>query len=411
MPESVDPKHVQAITPGPAVPLVRGTAAAPGSGARPGAFAEGIGSRIIDLIAGTARVGVSASTLVAGEITRRSVTVARVLLPNGIAEGPLDAIERQVRRHQDEARKSEHQVRDDMTKAAESVLNRVAVDVVDMLDMEQLIDHVPINRIVAQVDLPAVINEIDLTGIIREGTKRLGGETLDSARIGLMAMDVWSARIVDRVLRRKRPRDLKLRSNDLIRPQSATKPGGPVSQRRTIRNERAQELQGQRAGFMTRAVASGTDVALVLCVYVGGFLVTSIAWDLFFSRSIAISVPPHWVNELVVWIILVLYLTAGWGFAGRTLGKQMMGLRVVGSDGSRLRFWRAFLRAVLCASFFPVLLLALVSRRNRGLEDLALATVVIYDWIPEVEAPSEEAPAGTPREIALGGTASIAIGP
>jgi hypothetical protein len=84
----------------------------------------------------------------------------------------------------------------------------VVVDIVDMLDMEQLIDHVPINRVVGRIDLPAVIEEIDLTGIVREGTKGLGGETLDSARSGLMAMDQWSARLVDRVLRRKEPRDL-----------------------------------------------------------------------------------------------------------------------------------------------------------------------------------------------------------
>jgi uncharacterized RDD family membrane protein YckC len=107
----------------------------------------------------------------------------------------------------------------------------------------------------------------------------------------------------------------------------------------------------------------------------------SIAWDLFFSKSISVADPPHWLNELLVWILLVVYLTAGWS-TGRTLGKQMMGLRVVRSDGSPLRFWRALFRALLCASFFPALLLALVNRRNRGLEDVAFGTVVTYDWLP-----------------------------
>jgi uncharacterized RDD family membrane protein YckC len=130
-------------------------------------------------------------------------------------------------------------------------------------------------------------------------------------------------------------------------------------------------------------VASGTDVVLVLCVYVGAVVVASIAWDLFFSKSVSVSVPPHWLNALMMWVLLVVYLTAGWRFAGRTLGKQLMGLRVVDSKGSRLRFPRAFLRAVLCATFFPVLLLALVNRRNRGLEDVIFGTVVVYDWFPE----------------------------
>jgi uncharacterized RDD family membrane protein YckC len=155
-----------------------------------------------------------------------------------------------------------------------------------------------------------------------------------------------------------------------------------VSRQRDIRSERAQQLQGRRAGFFSRAVASGTDVVLALCLYVGGFVVANIAWDLFFSDSVSISVPAHWINELVVWLVLVVYLTAGWWSGGRTLGKQMMGLRVFCSDGSPLRLWRAFLRAVLCATFFPVLLLALVNRHNRGLEDVAFGTVVAYDWFP-----------------------------
>lgn len=160
-----------------------------------------------------------------------------------------------------------------------------------------------------------------------------------------------------------------------------------MSRRRDIRSEQAQQLQGLRAGFFSRAVASGTDVILVLCVYVGGVVVASVVWDLFFSKSVSVSVPPHWLNQIVVWIVLVVYLTAGWGFAGRTLGKQMMGLRVCGSDGSRLSPSRAFLRATLCATFLPVLLLALVNRRNRGLEDVVFGTVVVYDWLPERTEP------------------------
>jgi len=161
-----------------------------------------------------------------------------------------------------------------------------------------------------------------------------------------------------------------------------------VNRQREIRSERGQQLQGVRAGFASRAVASGTDVVLVLCIYVLGVIMVSIAWDLFISKSKSISVaaPPRWLNGLLAWILLVVYLTAGWWSTGRTLGKQMMGLRVVRSDGSPLRFPRALFRALLCASFFPALLLALVNRRNRGLEDVALRTVVIYDWLPEPQA-------------------------
>ena len=174
----------------------------------PQASTSNPGSRIFDLIAGTAKMGIGAATLVAVEITNRSVGIARVVVPGSIAEGPLDAVERHLGRRQGDVHRSERENRDNVAEAAESVLNRVVVGVVDMLDMEQLIDHVPINKVVARVDLPGVIDEIDLVGVIRESTTGLGAETLDASRAGLMAMDLWSARLVDKILRRKEPRDL-----------------------------------------------------------------------------------------------------------------------------------------------------------------------------------------------------------
>jgi hypothetical protein len=178
---------------------------------------------LVDLITGTAKVGIDAATLVAVEVTARSIEVARVVVPPSIAGGPLDAIERQLGRRQGEAHRSERVNRDNVAEAAESVLNRVVVGVVDMLDMEQLIDHVPINKVVARVDLPGVIDEIDLAGVIRESTTGLGAEARDASRAGLMAVDLWSARLVDRILLRKTPRDLAIRRDPIAR-QASEKP-------------------------------------------------------------------------------------------------------------------------------------------------------------------------------------------
>ena len=207
-----------ALTPDGAVPQVPTRQVAPG----PQGSTLNAGSRIVDLIAGTAKVGVGAATLAAVEITSRSIRIARVVVPASIAEGPLDSVERLLGRRQGDAHRSERENRDNVAEAAESVLNRVVVGVVDMLDMEQLIDHVPINKVVARVDLPGVIDEIDLAGVIREATTGLGAETLDASRAGLMAMDLWSARLVDKILRRKEPRDLAVRWNGSARPESAT---------------------------------------------------------------------------------------------------------------------------------------------------------------------------------------------
>jgi uncharacterized RDD family membrane protein YckC len=78
--------------------------------------------------------------------------------------------------------------------------------------------------------------------------------------------------------------------------------------------------------------------------------------------------------------LAIAYLTAGWAIAGRTVGMQVLGLRLVGRSGTPLRPITAFLRAVFCLAFPAGLLWILVSRRNASLQDLVFRSTVIYDW-------------------------------
>jgi uncharacterized RDD family membrane protein YckC len=82
------------------------------------------------------------------------------------------------------------------------------------------------------------------------------------------------------------------------------------------------------------------------------------------------------------------YLTFGWATTGRTLGKQLAGLRAVNRGGGRLPYPRALLRAVLCVLFPVGLLWVLVSRRNYAVHDLLVRSAVVYDWY--YHAPPEE---------------------
>jgi uncharacterized RDD family membrane protein YckC len=87
------------------------------------------------------------------------------------------------------------------------------------------------------------------------------------------------------------------------------------------------------------------------------------------------------------WALLVIYLTFTWSASGRSLGDQVMGLRVVVvGEGHRLRGGRAFLRALICAVFPLGLLWCAVDRRRRAVHDLLLGTHVVYDWIPRGHA-------------------------
>jgi hypothetical protein len=56
----------------------------------------------------------------------------------------------------------------------------------------------------------AIVQRVDLGGVIRESTASLTMETVDAARTQGIALDQWTARVVDRVLFRKAPRDTSL---------------------------------------------------------------------------------------------------------------------------------------------------------------------------------------------------------
>ncbi len=96
----------------------------------------------------------------------------------------------------------------------------------------------------------------------------------------------------------------------------------------------------------------------------------------------------------------MLYLTAGWAGTDRTVGKSVMGLRVVTNRGQPLRPRRAFLRALICATLGAIALAwVVVSRRRAGIHDIVVRTTVVYDWTttPSVVSASPGVAAGTLR--------------
>jgi uncharacterized RDD family membrane protein YckC len=148
-----------------------------------------------------------------------------------------------------------------------------------------------------------------------------------------------------------------------------------------IRSPQARSLQGERAGIVSRVFADGIDFAVTMGIYIAMLLALGVADFLLTQNgSFAVPDPPPVVSVVVPWMILIVYLTAGWGGTGRTFGKSVMGLRVVTRAGLRLPPRRAFLRALLCATFLWLILWVAVSRKNLGLHDIVFRTSVVYDW-------------------------------
>ena len=143
--------------------------------------------------------------------------------------------------------------------------------------------------------------------------------------------------------------------------------------------EDAREFQGERAGFATRFLASVIDVSLVALLMVGVWLGIEIL-QLIFTPGVEVN-PPR-AATLVLWgyAFTTLYWTVAWATSGRSLGAWVMGVRVVSRKGGRLGWLVALARAAFSVGFPIGLGWALVSKRNRSVQDVVLRTIVIYDW-------------------------------
>jgi uncharacterized RDD family membrane protein YckC len=100
------------------------------------------------------------------------------------------------------------------------------------------------------------------------------------------------------------------------------------------------------------------------------------------------------------WLVLVIYLAGTWSSTGRSIGKQVMGLRVERRGGDPLGLPRALLRAILCAAFPVGLLWSVVDRRSASVQDLIMGSTVVYDW--RARSPSAD---GSIRPVARGAAA------
>ncbi len=159
-------------------------------------------------------------------------------------------------------------------------------------------------------------------------------------------------------------------------------------------------LQGQYAGFVSRAIAFVLDILIVIAIIavINGAIALTLN---FFLGMEVTSCPPlrfgagvfqsglicHVANltRLVLTIVAApIYFGLFWTLGGQTLGQYVMGLRVVRLDGRRMTFWRSLVRWIgYFVSFFALgigYLWVLWDDRRQGFMDKLAKTVVVYSW-------------------------------
>lgn len=136
------------------------------------------------------------------------------------------------------------------------------------------------------------------------------------------------------------------------------------------------------AGVVTRLLAAAVDTVAVVVLAVMLDLAAAGARFLWSPVNFRWPQPTAFVVVAVLFVVAVVYLTAGWALAGRTYGAKLMGLRVLSARYELVGWTRSVLRALVCVLWPVGLLWCGISRTRRSVADLVVRTVVVYDDRP-----------------------------
>jgi len=158
--------------------------------------------------------------------------------------------------------------------------------------------------------------------------------------------------------------------------------GGPQPPTRLSTPE-TDNLRGQHAGFASRFIAFIVDCA----VSIGVFLLVLGAAS--FAASVLTGSSIHWSRENT-WVVVAFfaweffYYARFWTANGQTPGMLLLGVQVVGQDGSSVGTRRGLLRTLAFPLSFILLGLGflgiLLGRDRRALHDVIADTAVVYCW-------------------------------
>ena len=164
-------------------------------------------------------------------------------------------------------------------------------------------------------------------------------------------------------------------------------------------------LRGHPAGFVTRYVAFLLDVLVVAFVSFLFFTILQVTLEFFgidalmtlatqsretARQTVVLGGALRWLLTIVGgFLTFGIYSIVAWLLVGKTVGKALMGLRVLGQDGRRLTFSQALIRAlsyyISGLALFIGFLWVLVDDRRQAWHDKLARTLVVYEWDAQYE--------------------------
>ncbi|MBT7428578.1 MAG: hypothetical protein HN783_02065 [Ilumatobacter sp.] len=254
------------------------------------------------------------------------------------------------------------------------LLDRVDPDrLLDRVDPDRLLDRVDPDRLLERVDVNQLVARTELGEIIARSTTGVFSELLDVARTQVIITDQVAqgvpARMLGRPARQLPPH-----------PGGSEEPAGSADLSPT---DRAVQMQGRFAGSVSRFLPFLADQFVIGVFFAIGALLVQSAIRVVFQTSFDIEDSGAvMVIAFVLWAFL--YTAGSLAATGRTIGKAILGLMAVRSDGSKLDARHAALRTLMFPLSFVLFgigfLIGLVRRDRRELHDLIADTAIVYAW-------------------------------
>ncbi|MDG0976198.1 RDD family protein [Ilumatobacter sp.] len=254
------------------------------------------------------------------------------------------------------------------------LLDRIDPDrLLDRVDPDRLLDRVDPDRLLERVDVNQLVARTELGEIIARSTTGVFSELLDVARTQVIITDQVAqgvpARMLGRPARQLPPH-----------PGGSEEPAGSADLSPT---DRAVQMQGRFAGSVSRFLPFLADQFVIGVFFAIGALLVQSAIRVVFQTSFDIEDSGAvMVIAFVLWAFL--YTAGSLAATGRTIGKAILGLMAVRSDGSKLDARHAALRTLMFPLSFVLFgigfLIGLVRRDRRELHDLIADTAIVYAW-------------------------------
>ncbi len=270
------------------------------------------------------------------------------------------------------------------------VLDHVDVDnVLDRVDINALLDRVDINRLLERVDVDDLMTRVDMDAllervdvrdlveragipeIVAESTSHLTGSALDLFRKPIVGLDEILFRFLNRLVGRN-PNEYPKGPGDLITwVDEHAESSGAVK-------------TGRFAGPLTRLLAVLVDSTVITFGFT--LIVAGVVFLIrLFDPAYEIPANTGYIYGLSLAAWGLVYLWVSLAVFGKTIGKMLLGVRVVSSDGQVVLSGRQpLIRVITYPLSFVVLGLGLLgvvfNPKRQAWHDHFANTVVVYDW-------------------------------